>query len=285
MYIYTLFDSELKKADERLATASPEAIPALLANIPLDIFGKLLLEIPIRYQNFKSFFPSMASAEIQNSWTGTNGQVLLNESLAFTKTLIYGYTNATGRNIHNARVLDYGCGWGRLIRLLYKFVPIDNIYGVDPWDESIRICHDNNVQGHLAISEYVPRTLPFDQKFDLIYAFSVFTHLSEKTAHVVLETLRQYISPEGILAITIRPQEYWHFHNQGALSTTMLQAHTEKGFAFMPHNRPPIDGDITYGDTSLSLEYIQANFPQWQIQQVEWNEIDPLHIIVFLKPV
>ena len=43
--------------------------------------------------------------------------------------------------------------------------------------------------------------------FDLIYAFSVFTHLSEKTAHIVLSTLRDHIADTGVLVLTIRPKE------------------------------------------------------------------------------
>ena len=75
----------------------------------------------------------------------------------------------------------------RLIRLLYKYVPVNNIYGVDPWDKSIEICEESNIKANLYISEYIPRTLPTPQniKFDFIMAFSVFTHLSEKVTKYV----------------------------------------------------------------------------------------------------
>ena len=36
--------------------------------------------------------------------------------------MISGYAAITGKKLENASVLDYGCGWGRLIRVLYKFV-------------------------------------------------------------------------------------------------------------------------------------------------------------------
>jgi hypothetical protein len=61
--------------------------------------------------------------------------------------------------------------------------------------------------------------------------------------------------------------------------------HDEKGFAFKPHNRTPIDGDITYGDTSMTLKYFEDNFPQWKIAAVECNDIDPYQVILFLKPI
>jgi trans-aconitate methyltransferase len=37
--------------------------------------------------------------------------------------------------LSDARVLDYGCGRGRLTRLLYKYIPYSRLYALDPWDE------------------------------------------------------------------------------------------------------------------------------------------------------
>lgn len=283
--MFSMFESELKKIDAKMESIPPRDIPQLFNHIPLELFGKLLLDIPPQYPHIKAFFPSMASEKIQVSWTGRHGEALLGQSLAFIKTMVFGYAAITGKKIENASILDYGCGWGRLIRLLYKFIAVENIYGVDPWDESIKICLKNGVKGNLAISDYVPRSLPFERQFDLIFALSVFTHLSEKTAQVVLNTLRKYIADDGLLVITIRPKEYWLYHAQGKLASPMIKAHDEKGFAFTPHNRPPVDGDITYGDTSISLSYLEDHFPQWKVERVECDDIDLYQVILFLRPV
>ena len=280
-----IFEEELIWVNSAMEDFHTSDLPSLFERIPLEVFGKLLLDIPDQYANIKSFFPSMASEEIQKNWTGSYGETLLNQSLAFMKTLAVGYADITGKRLGEAVVLDYGCGWGRLIRLLYKYVPVDNIYGVDPWDESINICKNNAVKGNFAVSDYVPVTLPFEKKFDLIFAFSVFTHLSEKTAHAVLTTLRRYISAEGILALTIRPKEYWKYHKEGILAPKMLPLHEKTGYAFEPHKLKSIDGDITYGDTSISLDYFERNFHEWKIVRVEWVEIDPYQIVIFFRPV
>ena len=120
------------------------------------------------------------------------------------------------------------------------------------------------MKAHLALSEEVLTTLPFDREFDLIYAFSVFTHLSEKTAHAALNTLRRYIVGDGVLVITIRPKQYWHAHGH-TVAEQMMAKHDHSGLAFLPHNRMPIDGDITFGDTSMSVEYIKTNFSPWRL--------------------
>ena len=43
-----------------------------------------------------------------------------------------------------------------------------------------------------------------------------------------------------------------------------------------------IEGEVTYGDTSMSLEFVRDNFVGLEIAGVEFNEADPLQLIVFL---
>ena len=285
----SMFENQLLEIDAQMSTNTSPNIPRLFRMIPLDVFGKLLLDIPPQFPHLKAYFPSMASKDVQMHWTGAHGETLLNQSLAFIKMMIYGYASISGKGIENASVLDFGCGWGRLIRLLYKFVPVDNIFGCDPFNESIKICKEAGIRCNLAISDYVPRDLPFERKFDLIFAFSVFTHLSEKTVKVVLNTLRQYISDTGVLVITVRPKEYWQVHervhSQDAINASkMVALHEKKGFAFHPHNLPPVEGDVTYGDASISIEYFDENFPQWKLVAVEYNDLDPYQIVLFFTP-
>jgi hypothetical protein len=144
----------------------------------------------------------------------------------------------------------------------------------------------------LLLSDYLPRTLPTPEglKFDFIMAFSVFTHLSEKVTKICAYTLRDHLSDSGILAITIRPIEYWDFAlnlENSAFSQKDIEelqdAHEQKGFAFSPHNREKIEDEVTYGDTSMSLQYIKDNFIGLDIVRVEYNKADSLQLIVFLQ--
>ncbi len=281
----TLFNTKLREIDAVLASAQPADIPDLFREIPLDIFGELLLEAPPRFPNIKRFLPSMPSKDVQLHWTGAYGEGLQAQSVAFVRSLVFGFTDLSGESLKKAKILDFGCGWGRLIRLLYKYTSYQNIYGVDPWEGPIKECRDHGIKAHLALSDSVPHSLPFACAFDLIFAFSVFTHLSEKTMRVALGTLRNYISANGVLAITIRPVEYWRYHKNGAMASQMVRAHEEKGFAFAASASAPIDGDVTFGDTSISIEYLKRNLPQWDLVSIDYNLIDSYQVILFLKPV
>jgi SAM-dependent methyltransferase/uncharacterized damage-inducible protein DinB len=276
--------SVLRTIDARLPSTSPAEIPRLLSPLSVQAWGELLLAVAPEYPHLKAFFPSMPSDDVQDSWTGSHGMVLLGQSIAFVNTLVEGYVALTGRGLEEARVLDFGCGWGRLIRLLYKYINYENIYAVDPWDQSIALCREHGIKANLALSDYVPTYLPFEVKFEAIYAFSVFTHLSEKTTHATLKTLRRYIAEDGVLVLTLRPPEYWNFHMNGVYEETMLSQLAQTGFAYTPHNRPPVDGDITFGETSISLDYLAANFRQWTLASHLINSIDPYQVVVFLRP-
>ena len=211
---------------------------------------------------------------------------LLNQSCDFVLSLDKACQTYQGHPLQG-RILDYGCGWGRIMRLLLRYVNPEQLYGVDPWDVSIDLCRQHKCMGQFAVCDYVPTSLPFNEKFDLIYAFSVFTHLSEKTADTVMKLLHRYTDSNGLLAITIRPPEYWDMHQgwREEYSKELLQErHAKAGFAFMPHYRDPINGDITYGDTSMTLDYISHKWPQWKIAGTDFNPSDPWQTVVFLQP-
>lgn len=231
--------------------------------------------------------PRMASEETQKSWTGSAGVTLLRQTLIFTRILSCSYADITGAQLAGSKILDFGVGYGRLLRLMYYFSDPGDLYGCDPWDRSIELCKSDGVLGHLAQSDYLPVELPFgDQAFHLIYCFSVFTHLSPRACKAAFSALRRRIRPDGLLVITIRPFEYWAYaKEQGSISdaAALEKAHNDFGYAFAPHAREAIDGDITFGDASVTLDYLRS-IPDWQLLRWDRSIADAYQVIVFLRP-
>lgn len=277
---------------ERVVSSTPDGdMPALFDAVPLEVFGALQVDAPDSFPNLMSWLPRMASNEAQEAWTGSSGHVLLKQSISFVRIVTTAYANLTGRALSNANVLDFGCGWGRLVRLLYKFVPSDQIYGADPMEASLQQCREAGLRGHFFKSDYIPRALPTPAglQFDFIFAFSVFTHLSEKVARIALNTLAEHLSDEGLLVLTIRPKEYWPFiaAHSGSFDEQkieeLLDRHDRLGFAFAPHQGQKIEGEVTFGDTSMTLEYLRSACPQLKVAGLEWSEADPYQLIVLMK--
>ena len=105
-------------------------------------------------------------------------------------------------------MLDFGCGWGRLTRMLARDVPYERLCGCDPSEEILDVCRRDRVPARLARSAYMPDCVPFDGPFDLAFAFSVFTHLSEPAHERCLDALHAALAPGAILVVTVRPSAY-----------------------------------------------------------------------------
>ena len=278
LFVSELMDTE-KNWESDLSLSPCDA----LRGLPLEIFAALTLAVPDSMPFTQRRLPSMASDQVQRDWTGNSGWPLMSQSLDFIRTLLQMRAELPGPPIAESRILDFGCGWGRLLRLLLKFAPEDNLFGVDPWDKSIALCREHGLRCALGQSSVLPRSLPFSGPFDIVFAYSVFTHLSANAARLVLSTLRASIAPTGFLCITIRPVEYWKNHG-GEISRQMEEAHAKSGFAFLPHKHAPVEGEITYGDTSISLEALQRLAPGWRISKTCLSLLDPLQRVVVLTP-
>jgi SAM-dependent methyltransferase len=285
-----IVSQELQKIENSIkdSTSQDELFEQLRYCLGLDDFGQLLWSMPnATYPKISKLLPKMATEQIQLSWTGNSGITLLKQTTTCARSVAYNFCKLTGDVLNNQSILDFGCGYGRIARLMYYFVNSENLFAVDPWDKSIAICYSDGLEKNFFLSDYLPVNLPTgDKKFSLIYAFSVFTHLSQRATITAIETLLSHLEPKGVLMITIRPIEYWKINRYAKDSGKVEQQmslHKEKGFSFLPHNRSPVDGDITYGDTSMSLNWIKETFPEVSILGIDRSLDDQMQIYVFLQ--
>jgi SAM-dependent methyltransferase len=282
-------DALLKIEAETHDSSLGTVLPSLRRSLGLDDFGEVMISLPMEeFPRISQALPRMASAEVQANWTGNHGVPLLRLSCNFVRSAVYNFGRLASRPLDGAAILDYGCGYGRLARLMYYFTDPERLFGVDPWDRSIEICHADGLSDqYFRQSDYLPESLPLPRAdFALIYAFSVFTHLSLRATTKALETCRRYIADNGVMIITVRPVEYWDADPNipRDLVPQLRTAQREQGFAFWPHQRVAVAGDITYGDTGISVGWIEANFPRWAVATVDRSLDDPYQIYVFLRP-
>lgn len=278
-----LFHSELRDAEKIWASDGSAPPCVALGGLPLEIFAALTLGVPDSMPFIQRRLPSMTPDQVQRDWTGNSGWPLMAQSMDFIRSLVQMRAELPGPPIGKCRILDFGCGWGRLLRLLLKFAPEENLFGIDPWDRSIALCREHGLRCGLAQSDFLPRSLPVPGPFDIVVAYSVFTHLSPKATKLALSTLRSSMASTGFLCLTVRPMDYWQSHSL-EIRREMEQAHQTTGVAFLPHKRAPIEGEITYGDTSMTLEALQRLAPGWRISKTFLSLLDPLQRVVVMTP-
>jgi len=98
------------------------------------------------------------------------------------------------------RVLDWGCGCGRVARFL--FPELQEPVGVDIDVNNIQWCRESLAGSFLATSLDPP--LPFPENtFDLIFGISVMTHLGERDQEAWLRELSRVSRSGGLILLSV----------------------------------------------------------------------------------
>ncbi|MDY6805887.1 MAG: class I SAM-dependent methyltransferase, partial [Cyanobacteriota bacterium] len=100
-------------------------------------------------------------------------------------------------------VLDLGCGCGRVMMWNAAEENAAKIYGNDIDPAAIHWCEEHLNLGNFGINKALPPLEYEENKFDLIYLVSVFTHINEEMQFKWLEEFKRIVKPEGIVVITI----------------------------------------------------------------------------------
>jgi SAM-dependent methyltransferase len=107
-----------------------------------------------------------------------------------------------GYSFQGRRVLDFGCGAGRTLRSFLDEAKLGEFWGSDIHGPSIQWVQANLCPPMQAVHHAPVPPLPFDdESFDLVYALSVFTHITDDWSAWLLE-LRRILRPDGLLFAT-----------------------------------------------------------------------------------
>lgn len=108
------------------------------------------------------------------------------------------------------RILDWGCGAARITRHLPAFQPMALIYGCDVNEDMIEWnkVHYHNIS-FTTIHHFAP-TPYADSFFDMVYGFSVFTHIDAVQQTEWIKELQRIINHNGVLMITTQGNYYSH---------------------------------------------------------------------------
>lgn len=102
--------------------------------------------------------------------------------------------------------LDFACGFGRITRWLTHVAPKSNYYVCDIMNNASQFCADSFgakfLPGFNTFKEY-----KFEQKFDMIWVGSLFTHLNERNLVGYFNMLTESLNKDGIIVFTLHGLE------------------------------------------------------------------------------
>lgn len=155
-----------------------------------------------------ALLPGMPEPEVQRRWTGKTGYATQEEGFRIHRILREAQQRAAGPMSDPGPVLEFGCGWGRVVRYFLRDTAPGELYGSDLNSELIDFCEASNPWISFNRNGVEP-PLPYDDgTFGFIYAYSVFSHFPEWLHELWLDELHRVTRPGGLLALTIRPRGF-----------------------------------------------------------------------------
>ncbi|HEY2373054.1 MAG TPA: class I SAM-dependent methyltransferase [Gaiellaceae bacterium] len=106
----------------------------------------------------------------------------------------------------NESVLDFGCGCGRVTRYWADFN--GSVAGSDVDEGAIDWCRENLDFASFLLNGLAPGLDADDGTFDLVYALSVFTHLTDELQLAWRNELHRVLRPGGRLLISTHGRSY-----------------------------------------------------------------------------
>jgi len=216
--------------------------------------------------------PGFPEEAIQIESVGSAGETTIGEAFNFY-SLIKGQAEKIGQPIRpETKILDFGAGWGRTIRCFLRDADPSNLHGVDVSERYLTAARKTGIGNLRMISPTGQLPYP-DQSFDIVYAYSVFTHLPKHVQDIWLPEIARVLRPGGLFVATVEPRRFYDFVKglndetkakhvwYRMLSDALAKVPDagdqleKEGFLFLPTN-----GIDTYGDTVMTPEYIEANW-------------------------
>ena len=146
-------------------------------------------------------FPTFPDEGLQQRIHGHSGAASVKESIEF-HDFISTATFAGVKSRNEFKILDFGCGWGRMTRPFLRDFPLTNIFGFEPNFLFCTLARSLNPYITTFSGSYTPNNDLPACFFDLIFGWSIFSHLSLASLTAWLNEMERVLKPGGHCVFT-----------------------------------------------------------------------------------
>ncbi len=232
--------------------------------------------------------PAMPDPAVQRRYVGAEGVAALKSAAIFCEHMRSVLEESGASWDSDARVLDFGIGWGRVYRLLMREVDPTRLVGVDV-DPVVLDIFKNSIPNGAGFQ--VPFEPPYsfdDGSFHTIYMDSVFSHLNRRDISLILTECARILQPGGFLFFTTLRQAHLNVWARQAdeLSKTGSQLRhvnfnledwthklNDEGYLHLP-SAPSAESQLlpSYGLTILTKTFLEQGDISSQFDVVRFDE-------------
>ncbi len=155
--------------------------------------------------------PLFPDEGLQREIHGHSGEVSIHEAHSFFRE-VKSYCDYAGRPIApHRRLLDFGCGWGRVLRLFMKDIEPANLFGTDSTGRFLGHARRCNPALTFLPCDPTPPLVLAPETLDYVISWSVFSHLDEFYATRWVEEFHRLLRPGGLVLITTQSRRFIQF--------------------------------------------------------------------------
>lgn len=173
---------------------------------------------------------------------------------------------AAGRSLGSTkRVLDFACGYGRVLRHMIRGRSTEHVYASDIVRPAVDFV-SRTFGVHGIASAANPGAVSLPGGLDLITVFSLFSHLPRKRFVEFLALLHEQLSDEGLLLFST--------HSPFAIDAAARDA---SGFTYQPQSGIPHLDTSEYGSTFVRPDVVEALCAEagighvWHLERELWR--------------
>jgi SAM-dependent methyltransferase len=160
-------------------------------------------------ERLKDALPALPDDRMQRRFSGSTGDGVLVEGFRFYRLVKrQADLHVVGGWRACSDVVDFGCGWGRITRFFLREVDGEHLVGLDCLEKAVEWNRSTNRWSRFELVDPLPPSGLPDQSADVIYAYSVFSHLSETVHLAWLQDFHRALRPGGLMVVTTRPRRF-----------------------------------------------------------------------------